>query len=451
MLQWLANLFRSGDRPRRQRPTSVPPTPDAPDTPPPFLRRETMIDRDQQVAAYLLGVDTPGALRAHDWQAATRKFFDGVLIDHFASGRLSGLLGKRVAFLPLSAASLNHPKLAALPRDNLVIEFSPPPGAELAADPVLRDLRALSDAGFALACGEELETRGLAEALALARFISFTRVSAMSPPDLLARRHALGERYPDRLLVARDIDSVELYQACHRMHMHLFQGRFVTHRDLSPSNRIAPYRLFVVQLLNGIRQQVDFPELARIAWRDPALAYRLLRFVNSAAFGLRVKIDDLKRAMTYLGRDELYRWLTLLMFSSREPGHLDDALRENALVRARLAERLAEGRLMPKERDEAFIVGILSVLDTLLGVPMADALAQLTLPAPVTDALLRGEGKYAPYLKLAIACEGGDQAGIEALATACGMDAEVVNLRHIEALTWAMRFSEALRESALTS
>lgn len=451
MLQWLANLFRAGDHPRRLRRAPEQTVAPAPDTPPPFLRRETMIDRDQQVAAYLLGVDTPGALRAHDWQAATHKFFDDVLIDHFASGRLSGLLGKRVAFLPLSAASLNHPRLAQLPRDNLVIEFSPSPGADLAADTVLRDLRALDQAGFALACGEDLETRGLAEALDLARFISFPHVSALSPPDLLARCHALAQRYPDRLLVAHDIDSVELHQACRRLGMHLFQGRFLTQRELSPSNRIAPYRLFVVQLLNGVRQQVDFPELARIAWRDPALAYRLLRFVNSAAFGLRVKIDDLKRAMTYLGRDELYRWLTLLMFSSREPGHLDDALRENALVRARLAERLGEGRLMPKECEEAFIVGILSVLDALLGVPMADALAQLTLPAPVTEALLHGEGKYAPYLKLAIACEGGDQAGIEALARACGMDAETVNLRHIEALTWAMRFSEALRESAPAS
>lgn len=139
------------------------------------------------------------------------------------------------------------------------------------------------------------------------------------------------------------------------------------------------------------------------------------------------------------------------MFSSREPGHLDDALRENALVRARLAERLGEGRLMPKECEEGLIVGILSVRDALLGVPMADALAQMTLPAPVTEALLHGGGKYAPYLKLAIACEGGDQAEIEALARACGMDVETVNLRHIEALIWAMRFSEALRESARVS
>jgi EAL and modified HD-GYP domain-containing signal transduction protein len=205
--------------------------------------------------------------------------------------------------------------------------------------------------------------------------------------------------------------------------------------------------MVVIDLLNAIKRQADFEELAGIAWRDPTLAYRLLRFVNSAAMGLREKIDRLKTAMVYVGRDELYRWLTLLLFSSKKPDHLDNALRENALVRAKLAEQLAAGRMLPKERDEAFVVGILSVIDALLEMPMQEALAQLSLPAAVTEALLHREGKYAPYLKLAIACEESDQATIKALADELGMDAFMVNQRHIEALTWAMSFSEALEES----
>lgn len=450
MLQWLLGLFKSsGPDAGGPRATASEADP-ADEASPPFLRRESMLDRGQQVAAYTFSVETPGAMQAHVWSATSRKFFDRVLVDHFAGGKLAGLLGKRLAFLPLSAAGLELPGLERLPRENLVIEFAPPPAAEFAREAVADRLRRLRDDGFQLACGDSLEARGMPEALELARFVILDNVSAMNPPDLLSRRHELAARFPEHGLVARGIDSVELYQACRRVGMHLFQGRFLTHRDTSPTNRIAPYRMFVAQLLNGIRQQMDFNELARIAWRDPALAYRLLRFVNSAAFGLRVKIDDLKVAMTYLGRDQLYRWLTLLMFSSKEPDHLDDALRENALVRARLAERLAEGHLTAKQCDEAFVVGILSVLDALLGVPMADALAQLTLPEAVAEALLRGEGRYAPYLKLAIACEESDQEGMRALAEACGMDAETVNLRHFEALTWAMRFSEALEESRLS-
>jgi EAL and modified HD-GYP domain-containing signal transduction protein len=93
------------------------------------------------------------------------------------------------------------------------------------------------------------------------------------------------------------------------------------------------------------------------------------------------------------------------------------------------------------------VVGFLSVVDVLLEMPMHDALAQLTLPEAMSDALLRREGKYAPYLKLAIACEESDQDTIRALAAECGMDAVLVNQRHIEALTWTIGFNEAVEDS----
>jgi EAL and modified HD-GYP domain-containing signal transduction protein len=272
----------------------------------------------------------------------------------------------------------------------------------------------------------------------------------MEPTELLGRIRHLAQRYPEAQLVARQIDSQELHQACRRMGVALFQGEFVTHRPAKGDKALSPYRMVVVELLNGIKRQADFDELAGIVWYDPALAYRLLRFVNSAAFGLREKIDNVKRAMAYVGRDELYRWLTLLLFSiGQETNPMDEALRENALVRARLAELLAQGRLSAKECDEVFVVGILSVVDALFELTMADALAQLTLPEAVSQALLRREGKYAPYLLLAIACEESDQDTIHALAAGCGHDALRVNQIHLEALTWALGFSEALGESSL--
>jgi c-di-GMP phosphodiesterase len=309
---------------------------------------------------------------------------------------------------------------------------------------VLARLTALRDGGFQIACGHALELDGPRELLALASFINLGDVAGQDPPDLLARCRRLAERYPEAGLIARGINSTELYEACRKMGIRLFQGPFLTQRKANPANKIAPYRMFVVKLLNGVRNQVDFGDLAAIAWCDPALGYRLLNFVNSAAFGLREKIDRLSNALAYVGRDELQRWLTLLLFSSKEPNHLDEALRESALVRARLAETLAEGRMTRRECDELFVVGILSVIDALLEMPMNDALAHLTLPDAVSEALQRHEGKYAPYLKLAIACEESDQDTIQSLASECGMDAATVNQQHINSLTWAMGFLDGM-------
>jgi len=449
MLQWLLGLFTPSANKTAGRQVDQDATVEPP---PPFLRRESMLDNHQQVAAYVFSVETPAAMQAHTWQASTRKFFDSVLIDHFVSDKLAEVLDKRLAFLPLSPAGLEYPRLEQLPRENLVIEFDPPVGvngAEYDRAAALARLIALHDRGFRLCCGYALAEQGLPEALDIAQFINLGDVTHQSPPDLLARCRLLATRYPESRLVARNIDSIELYQACQQMGMHLFQGRFLTHRGARSGSKIATYRMVVIDLLNAIKRQADFEELAGIAWRDPTLAYRLLRFVNSAAMGLREKIDRLKTAMVYVGRDELYRWLTLLLFSSKKPDHLDNALRENALVRAKLAEQLAGGRMPPRERDEAFVVGILSVIDALLEMPMQEALAQLSLPVAVTEALLHRQGKYAPFLKLAIACEESDQATIKALADELGMDAFMVNQRHIEALTWAMSFTEALEESHL--
>jgi len=447
MLQWLLNLFRgSSDAAARQ---AVAATDSAEQLPPPFLRREAMLDANQHVAAYLFSVATPTAMQDHVWQASSRKFFDGVLIDHFIGGKLAAALGERRAFLSLSASGLEHPGLEQLSPENLVIEFAPAEGDSYDRDSVLQRLISLDQRGFQLSCGFRLAQDGMEEALHMARFISLGNVAKLDPPDLLAHCRMLGTRYPESRLVARGIDSTELYQACGQMGVHLFQGSYLTQGGRRDASKIATYRMVVLDLLNAIRRQAEFGELAGIAWRDPALAYRLLRFVNSAAFGLREKIDRLKTAMVYVGRDELYRWLTLLLFGSKKPSPQDYALRENGLVRAKLAEKLAEGRMSPKERDEAFVVGILSVIDALLEMPMSEALAQLSLPEPVTEALLRGEGKYAPYLKLAIACEESDQDAVRRLAEACGMDATMVNQRHISALIWTMDISAALEDDPI--
>lgn len=449
MLKWLLGLFKS-PRPdaKVERSAEVAASSEpAAQTAPPFLRYEVILDRSQQVAAYVFTMDTLAAMRDRARQEASQKFSDSAQIDQSVSDTLAGLLGRRLAFVPLSPSSLESAQLDQLPRQNLVIDFDPPPGAVFDREAVLARLTALHDGGFQLSCGYNLERDGLPEALGLARFISLGDVASLDPPDLLTLCRRLGSRYPESSLVARNIDSSELYQACTQMGIHLFQGRFLTQRTPKPSNKIAPYRILVLELLNAVRRQADYGELADLAWRDPALAYRLLRYVNSAAFGLREKIDHLRDAMAYLGQGELYRWLTLLLFSSKTPNHLDEALRETALVRAKLAEKLAEGRMSRNECDEAFMVGILSVIDALLELPMQDALAQLSLPDAVADALLRSQGKYAPTLKLVVASEESDQDAIRALAAECGMDAVTVNQRYLEALVWALVLSESLEAS----
>ena len=118
----------------------------------------------------------------------------------------------------------------------------------------------------------------------------------------------------------------------------------------------------------------------------------------------------------------------------KDRGFAERALVEQALVRARMMETLGAGTVDP---DLAFLTGLLSLLDQLLGRPIGDVLSQITLPSDVKDALLTQTGPYAPLLELAKVCEQGDQALMAAAASKCRLAEDAVNTQLIAALSWA--------------
>ncbi len=171
--------------------------------------------------------------------------------------------------------------------------------------------------------------------------------------------------------------------------------------------------------------------------QDPALSFKLLRYVNSPGMGLTQRIGTLDQAVMLLGRQKLHRWLTLLLFTGGAGQGLDWAIMENALTRARFAELIAGTTLSAVERDELFLAGMFSLLDIVLGMPLEAVITQLNAPAAVGDALLHKRGKYAAYLDLAMACEHEDEENVAVLSEAIGLDERQVNLHHVEAMIWA--------------
>jgi EAL and modified HD-GYP domain-containing signal transduction protein len=150
--------------------------------------------------------------------------------------------------------------------------------------------------------------------------------------------------------------------------------------------------------------------------------------------------------MVLLGRQGLHQWLTLMLFCSSKGGELDVALRETAFARARLVELLAQGKCSRAEGEQAFLVGLLSLVDALFQMPLEEALQKLALPEPVLDALLHRGGKFGTYLSLAIACEKGYEGAVEELARECGLSSDQVNAKHLAALNWALEFNDKLDE-----
>jgi c-di-GMP phosphodiesterase len=160
----------------------------------------------------------------------------------------------------------------------------------------------------------------------------------------------------------------------------------------------------VVELMNGVDREMPVPRLEALLKRDPTLAFRLLRYLNSPGFGLSVEVTSFGHALMLLGPQRLKRWLALLLASSSKAPNARPLLFA-AIRRGLLLETLVGSSDDAGLRGEIFICGIFSLLDRLLHQPMAGLLQSLPMPERVNQALCGQGGPYAPYLALACAIE----------------------------------------------
>jgi EAL and modified HD-GYP domain-containing signal transduction protein len=216
----------------------------------------------------------------------------------------------------------------------------------------------------------------------------------------------------------------------------LFQGDWFAKPVLVQGQTVRPAQAHILQLINLVRKQASTAEIEEVLKHDPTLSFNLLRFINSAGFGMRSEVTSFKHAVMLLGLNRLFKWAALLLTTSRN-GDMPPAVGTTAVARGRLMELLAQESLPPEDCDNAFVVGVFSLLDTMLGMSMENALATVTLPDSVTQALLHRTGPLAPFLELTVACESGDDQVFARTVTQLGLNNNQVNLAHMDALVWA--------------
>lgn len=398
---------------------------------PRYLTRQPILDSEFRVLGHEFSVRRQTPLPVLPGASSADQNRDELLLAALLDMDYQRALSHKLTLLGLAPESLDNPLVRKLSRGNTVLLVDPtnPTPALLA------QCQALSRLGYALAIDEGSLSPGLAP---LARQCQYIRVD-VGDNDLaaLCDRLVRVEGIQGPRLIARNVETGEAYAACRKLGFSLFQGYFFAHARADSGKGFDPGRLRIVSLLNLAAQRAEFPEIEAQFKLDPALTYRILRYINSPAVGLRYPVQSIGHVLLMLGHDQLHRWLTLLLFAQEGEDRRAQALLRTALVRARLAELLGEGRLDRGLAGGLFIAGILSLLDSLLGLRLDQALAPLKLAPAIGDALLRGEGPLAGYLNLAMACEGDDPAGLARLAAPLDLDPATVNHAHLQALIWS--------------
>nr|WP_166454756.1 HDOD domain-containing protein [Duganella rivi] len=213
-------------------------------------------------------------------------------------------------------------------------------------------------------------------------------------------------RYPELKLLVDGVESWDEQRMCASWGANYLMGHFLTTSDkVDPDAKIDQSRMTSIELLNLLRTDAELPAMIEVAKRDPGMTYQVLQWANAPGSGQTTKVTSLQQAFMVLGRNQLYRGLTVSMFrlGGGANKERDESLLEVALTRARFLETCS--KLPQAKRDELFLVGLLSLFDVLLGVPMANLVSKMRLSDDIRDVLLGTEGAYSPYLTMVLLLE----------------------------------------------
>ena len=394
------------------------------------IARQAIVDANRAVFGYEL-FDRSTAHDAH-----TAASDAALLFNALSYGGAEALVGKLTVFINCTHESLAGGHLELIHPDKVVLEVPTlPDGASPEAIAACLDIFGeLKTRGFRLAFDQQVLRRAYASWVPMAAFIKHD-MSAFKP-ELAGPLVQFARTYSQAEIVAEKVETAEQFQRMADLGVKLFQGYWFAKPSLMQAKTIRPSQATIIQLINLVRRQGSTAEIEELLKRDPTLSFNLLRFINSSGFGLQCEITSFRHAVMILGLKKLFRWAALLLTTSRAGGS-PPAVGTMAVVRGRLMELLALELLPAEECDNAFVVGVFSMLDTMLGMPLEKALNSVALPETVVDALLHDRGIFAPFLALAKACESGDEAAFAHNAEQLQLSNHQVNWAHLQALAWA--------------
>jgi c-di-GMP phosphodiesterase len=371
-----------------------------------FLARQPILDRDQALVAYelLFRNAAVGPANITDDLSATAS-----VIAHASQLGMEKVIGDSLGYLNVDAAVLMSDIFQFLPREKVVLEIVETTKVTPA---ILDRVGALVKAGFRFALDDVItDSDDVQKLLPLVEIVKFDLrdmpLSALL--KLTPQFRKLGKK-----LLAEKVETREQFQTCLELGFDYFQGYYFAKPVILSGKKLSPSQLAIMQLMSLIRSDADTPEIEQSIKCDVSLCFNLLRLVNTPAVGARHRIDSIGQALMVLGRNQLQRWLQIMLYAEPcKKGESMTPLLSLAATRGKLLELLAQ-QLEPHNRgmaDTAFTVGIMSLMDTLFSIPMQEILDQVSVIEPVADALLRRDGQYGDMLRLVEHLESIEEAG----------------------------------------
>ena len=408
-----------------------------------FLGKQPILDRNKNLVAFELFFRTDEVTETADFTddvSATAN----VIVNAYGHLGIQNVLGQQRGFININKELIKSDVITLLPNKHVVLEID---SSDTFDDEFIAQCAELKKAGYQFALdGVVALTEDIQRILPVINIVKID-VSNLTKEELVN----LVNQYKNSpvLLLAEKVESNELANQCMSLGFEMFQGYFYAKPENISGKRADPAKLSLLKLLTLVMGDSDIDEIDKEFKRQPGLSYNLMRMVNSVACGLPQKVNSIKQSIMLLGRKQLQRWIQLLLYTTQNSGNADsmaDALLKTAAARGKLMELIAsvERPSDKNHQERAFMVGILSLLDTVLGIDMQQIIDKLGIPDDMSQALLNKEGRLGLELKLIEANETGEVAVIQSLLKELEFLSlgELTNLE-LEALGWVNRIGEA--------
>lgn len=361
-----------------------------------LIGRQPILNRQEQIVAYELLFRSAESKSSANMKNASHATAN-VILNTLSGFGVREILGDMQGFINVDVEMLMNSAIEILPKDMVGLELV---GNIRFDDRITKRCRFLKEEGFIIALDGHDYSADLDDIYNLVDIIKVD-LSQTTSENLKTSVVQL-KRYPAKLL-AEKVDTNDVFKKCIDLGFDYFQGYFFARPSLIEKKRIDGYSASMLKLLKLIIADATFTEMEKVFRTSPALTYKLLLLVNSVSMGVREKIRDVRHALTILGRQQIKRWLQLALFGNENSPDDKNPLVEMATARAGFMEQLAKEHPIlsktPYAPDQAFMVGILSLLDSIYQVSIEQIVSDLNLSDEVGTALVSRKGIYGRMLE----------------------------------------------------
>ncbi len=385
--------------------------------------------------------DTKGRVYAYEllFRSGLHNYFDCDDQDHAAASVIanSNLLfdlnemtsGTR-AFINCTRRVLTEELMTTLPRNQVVVEVL----EDVEPDPeLIAACKALKQQGYVLALDDFVYHKNYEPLLELADIIKVDfLLSDVEEQERLAKT-----MIPRGIkMLAEKVETHEVYEHARQMGYQYFQGYFFAKPVIISRKDIPTNKMQFMRILKEVHSEdVDFQKLGKTIQSEVSLSYKLLKLINSAAFALRHRVTSIVQALSLLGLKEIRSWVSLLSISfmaDDKPAELINS----SLIRARLCEELALPCGFGARKDDMFLMGLFSLLDTIMSRPIDEILSEIQVEEDIHEALIGEPGPLNNILELVKAMEKGEWDSLADNAEKLGIDEQLLPAAYVDAVKW---------------